>query len=174
MLETKIKKFVQNSYSMLIVSVSVSVYYVAVRTIVLSRHRSNLARPVIIHDIIHGLIVKYFRVYPVTTTSFSVFHFLITFSISFIVIRQFKLVKLGSCNLFLTKIRWLSSNELDCFEKSSAKSHFHLFNIASPIRTMFGNCGLRSRPIPVFPSCLQKSCWLCWCAWSSSFCCCFW
>ena len=103
MLETKIKKFVQNSYCMLIVSVSV--YYVAVRTIVLSRHGSNLARPVIIHDIIHGLIVKYSRVYPVTTTSFSVFHFLITFSISFIVIRQFKLVKLGSCNLFLTKIR---------------------------------------------------------------------
>ena len=38
------------------VSVSVAVYYVAVRTIVLSRHGSNLARPVIIHDIIHGLI----------------------------------------------------------------------------------------------------------------------
>ena len=37
-------------------SVSVSVYYVAVRTIVLSRHGSNLARPVIIHDIIHSLI----------------------------------------------------------------------------------------------------------------------
>ena len=36
--------------------VSVSVYYVAVRTIVLSCHGSNLARPVIIHDIIHGLI----------------------------------------------------------------------------------------------------------------------
>ena len=36
--------------------VSVSVYYVAVRTIVLSRHGSNLAWPVIIHDIIHGLI----------------------------------------------------------------------------------------------------------------------
>ena len=36
-------------------SVSVSVYYVAVRTIVLSRHGSNLERPVIIHDIIHGL-----------------------------------------------------------------------------------------------------------------------
>ena len=35
---------------------SVSVYYVAVRTIVLSRHGSNLARHVIIHDIIHGLI----------------------------------------------------------------------------------------------------------------------
>ena len=34
---------------------SVSVYYVAVRTIVLSRHGSHLARPVIIHDIIHGL-----------------------------------------------------------------------------------------------------------------------
>ena len=30
---------------------SVSVYYVAVRTIVLSRHGSNLARPIIIHDI---------------------------------------------------------------------------------------------------------------------------
>ena len=37
-------------------SVSVSVYYVAVHTIVLSRRGSNLARPVIIHDIIHGLI----------------------------------------------------------------------------------------------------------------------
>ena len=35
--------------------VSVSVYYVAVRTIVLSRHWSNLARPVIIHDTIHSL-----------------------------------------------------------------------------------------------------------------------
>ena len=35
---------------------SVSVYYVTVRTIVLSRHASNLARPVIIHDIIRGLI----------------------------------------------------------------------------------------------------------------------
>ena len=35
---------------------SVSVYYVAVRPFVLSRHGSNLARPVIIHDIIHGLI----------------------------------------------------------------------------------------------------------------------
>ena len=35
---------------------SLSVYYVAVRTIVLSRHGSNLARPVIIPDIIHGLI----------------------------------------------------------------------------------------------------------------------
>ena len=33
-----------------------SVYYVAVRTIVLSRHGSYSARPVIIHDIIHGLI----------------------------------------------------------------------------------------------------------------------
>ena len=29
----------------------------AVRTIVLSRHGSNLARPVIIHDIIHGLML---------------------------------------------------------------------------------------------------------------------
>ena len=37
-------------------SVSVSVYYVAVRTIVLSCHGSYLARPVIIYDIIHGLI----------------------------------------------------------------------------------------------------------------------
>ena len=37
-------------------SVSISVYYVAVRTIVLTRHGSNLVRPVIIHDIIHGLI----------------------------------------------------------------------------------------------------------------------
>ena len=36
--------------------VSVSVYYVAVRTIVLSRHGGNLARSVIIHDIIHVLI----------------------------------------------------------------------------------------------------------------------
>ena len=35
---------------MICVSVSVSVYYVAVRTIVLSRHGSSLARPVIIHD----------------------------------------------------------------------------------------------------------------------------
>ena len=41
----------------IITSVSVSVYNVAVRTIVLSRHGSNLARPVIIHDIIHGLYV---------------------------------------------------------------------------------------------------------------------
>ena len=40
----------------MVTSVSVSVYYVAVRTIVLSRHGSNLARPVIIHDIIHSLI----------------------------------------------------------------------------------------------------------------------
>ena len=38
------------------VLVSVSVYYVAVRTIVLLRHGSNLARSVIIHDIILGLI----------------------------------------------------------------------------------------------------------------------
>ena len=37
-------------------TLSVSVYYVAVRTIVLSCHGSNLARPFIIHDIIHGLI----------------------------------------------------------------------------------------------------------------------
>ena len=37
-------------------ALSVYVYYVAVRTIVLSRHGSNLARHVIIHDIIHGLI----------------------------------------------------------------------------------------------------------------------
>ena len=43
----------------------------AVRTIVLSRHGSNLARPVIIHDIIHGLIYVpstpccgFFRVSP--------------------------------------------------------------------------------------------------------------
>ena len=36
-------------------SVSVSVHYVAVRTIVLSRHGSSLARPVIIHGIIHSL-----------------------------------------------------------------------------------------------------------------------
>ena len=36
--------------------ISVSVCYMAVRTIVLSRHRCSLARPVIIHDIIHGLI----------------------------------------------------------------------------------------------------------------------
>ena len=39
---------------MLCLLVSVFVYYVAVRTIVLSRHGSNLARPVIIHDIIHS------------------------------------------------------------------------------------------------------------------------
>ena len=32
--------------------ISVSVYYVAVCTIVLSRHGSNLARPVIIHGLI--------------------------------------------------------------------------------------------------------------------------
>ena len=37
-----------------VISVSVSVYYVAVRTIVLSRHGSNLARPVIIHDIMYS------------------------------------------------------------------------------------------------------------------------
>ena len=36
--------------------ICISVYYVAVRTIVLSRHGSNLERPVIIHVIIHGLI----------------------------------------------------------------------------------------------------------------------
>ena len=35
--------------------ISVSVYYVAVRTIVLSRYESNLARPAIIYDIIHSL-----------------------------------------------------------------------------------------------------------------------
>ena len=35
--------------------VSVSVYYVAVRTIVLSRHGGNRAKPAIIHDIIHSL-----------------------------------------------------------------------------------------------------------------------
>ena len=35
--------------------VFVFVYYVAIRTIVLSRHGSNSARPVIIHDIIHSL-----------------------------------------------------------------------------------------------------------------------
>ena len=40
----------------LALSVSVSVYYVEVRTILLSRHGNNLARPVISHDIIHGLI----------------------------------------------------------------------------------------------------------------------
>ena len=34
---------------------SISVYCVAVRTIVLSRHGSNLTRPVIIHDIIYSL-----------------------------------------------------------------------------------------------------------------------
>ena len=36
--------------------ISVSVYLVAVRNIVLSRHGSNLARLVIIHHIIHSLI----------------------------------------------------------------------------------------------------------------------
>ena len=36
-------------------SVSVYVYHVAVHTFVLSRHGSNLARLVIIHDIIHSL-----------------------------------------------------------------------------------------------------------------------
>ena len=44
-----------SNVSMSCFSVSVSVYYVAVRTIVLSRHGSSLARPVIIHDINHGL-----------------------------------------------------------------------------------------------------------------------
>ena len=34
---------------------SVSVYYVAVRTIVLSHHGNNLERPVIMHDISHSL-----------------------------------------------------------------------------------------------------------------------
>ena len=43
-------------YTYISVYVSVSVYYVAVRTVVLWRHGSNLARPVIIHYIIHGLI----------------------------------------------------------------------------------------------------------------------
>ena len=37
------------------VSVGLAYNYVAVRTIVLSRNGSNLARPVIIHDIIHSL-----------------------------------------------------------------------------------------------------------------------
>ena len=37
------------------VHVFVSVSYVAVRAIVLSRHGSNLARPIIMHDIIHSL-----------------------------------------------------------------------------------------------------------------------
>ena len=50
LLYSKIQKILRDS-------VSVSVYYVAVRTIVLSRHGSNLARPVIIHDIIHSLIL---------------------------------------------------------------------------------------------------------------------
>ena len=55
------EKLAKNMRSWLItfnvtLGISVSVYYVAVRTIVLSRHGSNLARPVIIHDIIHGLI----------------------------------------------------------------------------------------------------------------------
>ena len=36
--------------------------------------------------------------------------------------------------------------------------------MTSPIRTLFGSCDLRSWPIPVFPSCLQKFCWLSWCA----------
>ena len=49
-------QYIQSSHTHLKISVSVSVYYVAVRTIVLSRHGSNLERPVIIHDIIHGLI----------------------------------------------------------------------------------------------------------------------
>ena len=50
----KSKKNMRYRFTKIIVSVSV--YYVAVRTIVLSRHGSNLARPVIIHDISHGLI----------------------------------------------------------------------------------------------------------------------
>ena len=48
-------RYVIQKYIM-IYCISVSVYYVAVRTIVLSCHGSNLARPVIIHDIIHGLV----------------------------------------------------------------------------------------------------------------------
>ena len=47
---------IRSSLYFCICILSVSVYYVAVRTIVLSRHGSYLARPVIIHDIIHGLI----------------------------------------------------------------------------------------------------------------------
>ena len=39
-------------------SVSLSVYYMAVCTIMLSRHGRNLARPVIIHDIIHSLMYQ--------------------------------------------------------------------------------------------------------------------
>ena len=50
------KREQQNKRKQTYISVSVSVYYVAVRTIVLSRHGSNIARHVIIHDIIHGLL----------------------------------------------------------------------------------------------------------------------
>ena len=54
--QLKVNWIMMAVYDQLYDSVSVSVYYVAVRTIVLSRHGSNLARPVIIHDIIHGLL----------------------------------------------------------------------------------------------------------------------
>ena len=44
-----------NVYTVRTLYLFVYVYYVAVRTIVLSRHGSNLTRPVIINDIIHSL-----------------------------------------------------------------------------------------------------------------------
>ena len=62
------------------IHVSVTVYYVAVRTIVLSRQGSNLARPVIIHDIIHSLMCmpstphcRFSGVSPDAPTSIEVF-----------------------------------------------------------------------------------------------------
>ena len=54
--EDLLETFSRNALTSISLYLSLSVYYVAVRTIVLSRHGSNLARPVIIHDIIHGLI----------------------------------------------------------------------------------------------------------------------
>ena len=47
--------FLRGLSKIIIRFVSIYVYYVAVRVIVLSRHGSKLARPVIIYDIIHSL-----------------------------------------------------------------------------------------------------------------------
>ena len=54
-LSNMIRFISHNLYWFAVSSVSVSLYFVAVRTILLSRHGSNLARHVIIHDIIHSL-----------------------------------------------------------------------------------------------------------------------
>ena len=54
----KNKRYITLLYSTHLQYASVSVYYVAVRTIVLSRYGSNLAKPVIIHDIIHSLMCQ--------------------------------------------------------------------------------------------------------------------